>query len=92
MLEMRLAETDGLTDHLVLTEAPVTHRGVPKPVHYGDLKAHLVQQVCRDHKVALVHKAYREHKDQQDHLDFKVFRGLHQPVLLVLKDLKDLQV
>jgi hypothetical protein len=36
MLEMRLHETDGLIDRHVIVEAPVTHRGVAKPLHYRD--------------------------------------------------------
>ena len=36
MLRVRLTETAGLVDQHVIVEAPVTHRGVPKPLHYHD--------------------------------------------------------
>jgi glycosyltransferase involved in cell wall biosynthesis len=36
MLDMRLHETDGMIDRHVITEAAVTHRGVPKPLFYRD--------------------------------------------------------
>ena len=34
MLHCRLEELDGAVDRFVLTEAPVTHQGDPKPLHY----------------------------------------------------------
>jgi len=39
LLEIRLHELSGLVDRFVLAEAPVTHSGKPKPLHFGDNKS-----------------------------------------------------
>ena len=36
MLEMRLHELNGYARYHVLTEAPINHRGYPKPLHYQE--------------------------------------------------------
>jgi hypothetical protein len=36
MLEVRLEELSGKADRFVICEAPVTHRGDPKPLHYAE--------------------------------------------------------
>ena len=39
LLEVRLAELYGVVDRFVLVEAPYTHAGEPKPLHYADNRA-----------------------------------------------------
>ncbi|MFM2042446.1 MAG: hypothetical protein RLY86_1022 [Pseudomonadota bacterium] len=36
LLELRLAELDGVVDRFVLVEATHTHAGLPKPLHYAE--------------------------------------------------------
>jgi len=36
LLELRLQETDSVVDRWIITEAPITHSGVPKPLYFKE--------------------------------------------------------
>jgi len=47
ILEIRLHELDGVADRFVLAEAPLTHSGKPKPLHFAENRARFAKFLDR---------------------------------------------